>query len=168
MLAFCREGVREADPGRAEVWVHHGGFGEEAPGFGDAADAEVVDADGEPGAGFFWVQVGEVVGEEEEGVGFGEFVQAGEMERVDGEVEIVGGEDGCGYGEGFFEAALGEEELGFGQEEVGVGGEVVVRGQGFGGVDEVGGIFVFGEAGGVEHLCELGGFLRSGRVFGGN
>ena len=168
VLAFGGEGVREADPRRAEVWVHHRGFGEEAARFGDAVDAEVVDADGEPGAGFFWVQVGEPVGEEEERVGFGEFVQAGEVEGVDGEVVSVGGEDGGGYRQGFFEAALGEEELGFGEEEVGIRGEVVVRGEGFGGVGEVGGVFVFGEAGGVEHLCELGGFLRNGRVFGGD
>ena len=168
VFAFCGEGVGEADPGGAEVRVHHRGFGEEAAGFGDAADAEVVDADGEPGAGFFWVQVGEAVGEEEEGVGFGEFVQAGEVEGVDGEIVFIGGEDGGGDGEGFFEAALGEEELGFGEEEVGVRGEVVVRGEGFGGVGEVGGVFVFGETGCVEHLCELGGFLRDGRVFGGD
>ena len=72
------------------------------------------------------MQVCEPVREEEKGVCFGEFVQAGEVEGVDSEVVFVGREDGGGYGEGFFEAALSEEKLGFGKEEVGVGGEVVV------------------------------------------
>ena len=68
MLAFCSEGVGEANPSRAKVRVHHGGFGEEAPGFGDLVDAEVVNAYCEPGGGFIRVEVGEAVGEEEEGV----------------------------------------------------------------------------------------------------
>jgi len=34
-----------------------------------------------------------------------------------------------------------------------------VSGEGFGSVIELGGVFVFREAGGVEHLCKLGGFL---------
>lgn len=93
VLAFCGEGVGEADPGGAEVGIHHRGFGEEAAGFGDLPDGEVVDADGEPGAGLVGVEVCETVGEEEEGVGFGEFVEAGEVEGVDGEVVFVGVED---------------------------------------------------------------------------
>jgi len=90
------------------------------------ADGEVVHAYGEPGAGLVGVEVCEAVGEEEEGVCFGEFVEAGEVQRVDGEVVFVGVEDGGGDGEGLLEAALGEEEFGFGEEEIGVRGEVVV------------------------------------------
>lgn len=44
VLAFRSEGVCEADPGGAEVRVHHGGFGEEASSFGDFVDGEVVNA----------------------------------------------------------------------------------------------------------------------------
>ena len=95
-------------------------------------------------------------------------MQAGQVQRVDGEVVFVGVEDGGCEGEGLAEAALGEEEFGFGEEEVGVGGEVVVRGEGFGGVGVVGGVFIFGEAGRVEHFDDLGGFLGGVGVGGGD
>lgn len=144
VLALEGEGMREADPGRAEVRVHHRGLGEEAPRLGDLADGEVVDAHGEPGGGFFRVQIGEAVGEEEEGVFFVQFVQAGEVEGEEGEVVLVGVEDGGGDCKGLLEAALGEEELGFGEEEVRVRVKVVVLGEGFDGVGEFRGVFVFG------------------------
>ena len=56
-------------------------------------DAEVVDADGEPGGGLVGMNVGEAVGEEEENVCLVELVQAGEVERVDGKVVLVGVEN---------------------------------------------------------------------------
>ncbi len=68
MLAFRSKGVGEANPGGAEVRVHHRGFGEEAPGFSDLVDVEIVNAYCEPGGGFVGVEVGEAVGEEEKGV----------------------------------------------------------------------------------------------------
>ena len=108
VLAFCGEGVGEADPGGAEVRVHHGGFGEEAAGFGYLGYAEVVDADCEPGGGLVGVEVGEAVGEEEEDVGLGELVEAGEVEGVDGEIVFVAFEDGGGERERLLETALGE------------------------------------------------------------
>lgn len=60
--------------------------------------------------------VREAVGEQEEGVCLGEFVQTGEVEGVDGEVVFVGFEDGGGEVEGFLEAALSEEQVGFCKE----------------------------------------------------
>lgn len=110
----------------------------------------------------------EAVGEEEEDVCLGEFVQAGEVEGVDGKVVFVRFEDGRGEGEGFLEAALGEEEIGFCEEEVRVLGKVVVRGEGFGGVGEFGGVLVLGEAGGVEHFGKLSRFLGGRGVVGGD
>ena len=166
VLALGGEGVGEADPGGAEVGVHHRGFGEEAPRFGDLADAEVVDAHGEPGGGLVGVVVGEAVREEEEGVGLGQLVQAGKVERVDAEVVLVGVEDGGGNGEGFLEAALREEEVGFREEEVGILRKAVMGGEGFGGVGEFGRVLVFGKTRGVEHLHKLRGFLRCRSVFG--
>ena len=112
VLALCGEGVREADPGGTEMRVHHRGFGEEAAGLGDLVDAEVVDAHGEPRGRFVWVQVGETMGHEEQGVCLIELVQTREVEGVDGEVIFVRVEDGGSDGEGLFEATLGEEELG--------------------------------------------------------
>lgn len=53
------------------------------------------------------------MGEEEEGVCLGEFVQAGEVEGVDGEVVFVVVEDGGCEGESLSETALGEEEFCF-------------------------------------------------------
>ena len=113
VLTFCGEGMREADPGRAEMRVHHRCFGEEAAGLGNLADVEVVDSHGEPCGGFIWVEVGEAVGEEEEGICLVELVQASEVEGVDGEIIFVGVKDGGGDGEGLFEAALSEEEFRF-------------------------------------------------------
>jgi len=166
VFPFRGEGVGEADPCGAEMGIHHAGFGEKPAGFGDLGYAEVIDANGEPGGGFVGVGVGEAVGKEEEGVDLVEFVQACEVEGEDGKVVRVAGEDRGGEGEGLFEATLGEKEFGFREEEVRVGGEVVVSGEGFRGVVEVRGVFVFGEACCVEHFCELGGFL-GGRGVGG-
>lgn len=42
-----------------------------------------------------------------------------------------------------------------------------MSGEGFRGVIEVGGVFVFREAGSIEHLCELSGFLRGVWIRGG-
>lgn len=95
-------------------------------------------------------------------------MQACEVEGEDGEVVGVAGKDRGGEREGLFEATLGEKEFSFREEEVGVGGEVVVRGESFCGVVEVGGVFVFGEAGCVKHFRELGGFLRGGGVGSGD
>ena len=68
VFAFGCKGVCEADPGGAEVWVHHGRFGEEATCFCDTADGEVIDAYGEPGSRFVWVVVCQVMREQEERV----------------------------------------------------------------------------------------------------
>ena len=126
VLALGGEGVGEADPGGAEVRVHHRGFGEEAPGFGDLGDAEVVDTDGEPGGWLVRVMVGQAVREEKEGVGLRKLVQASKVERIYGEVVLVCVEDGGRDGKGLLEAALCEEEVGFGEEEVWVLSETIM------------------------------------------
>jgi len=98
VLAFCGEGMGEADPGGAEVWVHGGRFAEEAARFGDAMGGEVIYADCEPGGRFVRVSVGQLVGEQEKRILFAEFVEAGKMGGKGG--EIVGGEfeDACREG----------------------------------------------------------------------
>ena len=120
VLAFCGEGVGEADPSGAEVRVHHRGFREEAARLSDLGDAEVVNAHGKPGAGFLGVKVGETVREKKESVGLIEFMEASKMEWIDGKIILVRVKDrGCD-GERLFEAALGEQKLGFRKKKIGV------------------------------------------------
>jgi len=113
------------------------------------------------------VVVGEVVGEEEEGILLVQFVEAGEVDGEDVEVVAVLFEDrGC-EGKGLFETALCEEEFCFGEEDVGIGGEVVMSREGFCGCGELFGVFVFRQSRGVEHPRKVCCFLRRGAVVGG-
>lgn len=113
VLAFCRECVRKADPGGAEMRVHHRGFGEEAPGFGDLVDTEVVNAYCEPSGRFIRVKVRETVRKEEKGICLVKLMEASEVKGVDCEIILVCIKDGGCNGKGLFEAALCEQKFRF-------------------------------------------------------
>ena len=159
VLALGRERVREPNPGRAKVRVHHAGLGEEPSGLGDALDEEIVDANGEPRARLLGMMIRQLVRGEEEVILAVELVQTRQVERINAEVVPVGRQDRLRQRERLGEAAVRVEELGPREKQIGVVREVVVRRQRLRRGIERGRILVLGEARRVKHLGEFGRLL---------